>query len=65
MSTPVTVSLDGRVAVIRIDNPPVNALSPQVVEALPAALAQAAADPAVAGIVLAAVYVTLLGLVIR
>ena len=53
MSTPVTVSLDGRVAVIRIDNPPVNALSPQVVEALPAALAQAAADPAVAGIVLA------------
>ena len=53
MSTPVTVSLDGHVAVIRIDNPPVNALSPQVVEALPAALAQAAADPAVAGIVLA------------
>ena len=53
MSTPVTVSLDGRVAVIRIDNPPVNALSPQVVDALPAALAQAAADPAVAGIVLA------------
>ena len=48
MSTPVSVTLDGRVAVIRIDNPPVNALSPESSTASPAALAQAAADPAVA-----------------
>ena len=53
MSTPVSLTLDGRIAVIRIDNPPVNALSPHVVEALPVVLAQAAADPAVAAIVLA------------
>src|SRR5215216_1063685 len=54
MSTPVSVRLDGRVAVITIDNPPVNALSPNVVAGLPVALAQAEADPAVAAIVVAA-----------
>ena len=53
MNTPVSLTLDGRIAVILIDNPPVNALSPHVVDALPVVLAQAAADPAVAAIVLA------------
>ena len=53
MNTPVSLTLDGRVAVILIDNPPVNALSPHVVDALPVVLAQAAADPAVAAIVVA------------
>src|ERR1041384_5538401 len=54
MSTPVSVRIDGRVAVITIDNPPVNALSPNVVAGLPVALAHAETDPAVAAIVLAA-----------
>src|SRR6266496_1629426 len=54
MSTPVSVRVDGRIAVITIDNPPVNALSPNVVAGLPVALAQAERDPAVAAIVLTA-----------
>jgi len=51
MTNPVTLSLDGSVAVIRIDNPPVNALSPETIDGLSAALAQAAADPAATAIV--------------
>ncbi len=42
---------DQDVAVITIDNPPVNALSPGVPEALTAAITQANADPAVRAIV--------------
>ena len=34
MNTPVSLTLDGRIAVIRIDNPPVNALSPDVIDGL-------------------------------
>src|SRR5262249_33496123 len=41
----------GDVLVLEIDNPPVNALSPGVPEALQAALDAAEADPAVAAIV--------------
>jgi 3-hydroxyacyl-CoA dehydrogenase len=48
----VTVSRDGRIAVVTIDNPPVNALSPAVAAGIGARLAEAAADPAVRGIVL-------------
>jgi len=51
MTNPVTLSLDGSVAVIRIDNPPVNALSPETIDGLSAALAQAGADPAATAIV--------------
>jgi 3-hydroxyacyl-CoA dehydrogenase len=51
MTNPVTLSLDGTVAVIRIDNPPVNALSPHTIDGLSAALAQAEADPAATAIV--------------
>ena len=51
MTNPVTLSLDGAVAVIRIDNPPVNALSPETIDGLAAALAQAAADPTATAIV--------------
>jgi 3-hydroxyacyl-CoA dehydrogenase len=40
------------VAVITIDNPPVNAIEPRVLDALNAALAQGAADPRVRAIVL-------------
>jgi 3-hydroxyacyl-CoA dehydrogenase len=47
MTNPVTLSLDGAVAVIRIDNPPVNALSPETIDGLSAALAEAEANPAV------------------
>ena len=54
MTNPVSLSLDGAVAVIRIDNPPVNALSPETIDGLSAAVAQAASDPAAAAIVVAA-----------
>jgi 3-hydroxyacyl-CoA dehydrogenase len=49
----VTTTLDNDVAVIRIDNPPVNALSPEVIAGLVAAVADAQADPAVKAIVVA------------
>jgi 3-hydroxyacyl-CoA dehydrogenase len=52
MTNPVSLSLDGSVAVIRIDNPPVNALSPETIDGISAALTQAAADPAAQAIVL-------------
>ena len=54
MMNPVSVSLDGSIAVIRIDNPPVNALSPETIDGLSAALAQAQADPAASAIVVCA-----------
>jgi 3-hydroxyacyl-CoA dehydrogenase len=47
----VNLERDHDVAVITIDNPPVNALSPGVPEALTAAITQANADPSVRAIV--------------
>jgi 3-hydroxyacyl-CoA dehydrogenase len=49
----VKYRLDGSVAVVEIDNPPVNATSIEVREGLAEALKDAAADPAVEGLVLA------------
>src|SRR5215831_17464227 len=51
MNELVTLSRDGDVAVITIDNPPVNALSPGVPEGIRTSLADAAADPEVSAIV--------------
>ena len=45
MSSPVTVTLKGDVLLVRIDNPPVNALSDAVVDGLDQAFAAAATDP--------------------
>ena len=52
MSSPVRYDAIDRVAVITIDNPPVNALGPGVWEAIDEAVARAAADPDVDAIVL-------------
>jgi 3-hydroxyacyl-CoA dehydrogenase len=54
MTHPVSLRLDGSVAVILVDNPPVNALSPDTIDGLSARLAEAAADPAATAIVVAA-----------
>jgi 3-hydroxyacyl-CoA dehydrogenase len=51
MSTLVTVTHDGGVAVVAIDNPPVNALSPGVPEGILAAIDGAEFDPAVIAVV--------------
>jgi 3-hydroxyacyl-CoA dehydrogenase len=51
MSTLVTVTHDGGVAVVAIDNPPVNALSPGVPEGILAAIDGAEIDPAVIAVV--------------
>jgi 3-hydroxyacyl-CoA dehydrogenase len=51
MDKPVTLSVDQGVALIRIDNPPVNALSPDVINGLEAALDQASHDASVRAIV--------------
>jgi 3-hydroxyacyl-CoA dehydrogenase len=51
MSDLVTYRVTDGVAVVAVDNPPVNALSPGVPEGLDAALARAAADPDVRAIV--------------
>ncbi len=51
MNTFVRFERDREVAVITIDNPPVNALSPEVVEELKAAIERANADPEVPAIV--------------
>jgi len=48
----VKYRLDGNVAVLEIDNPPVNATSISVREGLAEALKEAGADPAVAAVVL-------------
>ena len=53
LSQSVDLDRRGRVAVVTIDNPPVNALSQHVRQGLRDAVAQAAADPAVSAIVLA------------
>jgi 3-hydroxyacyl-CoA dehydrogenase len=52
MSEPVTLRGDGDVAVITIDNPPVNALSPDVIAGLRNHVAAAVKDGAVRAIVL-------------
>ena len=52
MSNLVRYDVADRVAVLTIDNPPVNALSPAVWEALDEAVARAAADPGVDATVL-------------
>src|SRR5205823_4185102 len=52
MNQLVTVSHHGPIAVITIDNPPVNALSPGVPEGLASSLEQAKAEPAVTAIVI-------------
>src|SRR3984893_2166278 len=48
MSTPVRYDVVDRIAILTIDNPPVNALGPSVWEALDEAVARAARDPAAA-----------------
>ena len=48
----ITLTNHGATAVITIDNPPVNALSPGVPEGLATSLATAIADPAITAIVL-------------
>jgi 3-hydroxyacyl-CoA dehydrogenase len=53
MSTPVTLHRGGDIAVVTIDNPPVNALSPAVIDGLRTNLDAALKDPAVRGVVLA------------
>src|SRR5580658_6295289 len=52
MSQLVTLINHGPVAVITIDNPPVNALSPGVPEGLAASLENAKADPAIQAIII-------------
>ncbi|HEX4278814.1 MAG TPA: 3-hydroxyacyl-CoA dehydrogenase NAD-binding domain-containing protein [Bryobacteraceae bacterium] len=52
MNQQITQTNNGDVAVIGIDNPPVNALSPGVPEGLASALAAAQDDPSIASIVI-------------
>jgi enoyl-CoA hydratase len=52
MADRVRYEIDGGVAVVTIDNPPVNALSPEVWDGIDAAVARANADPAAEAIVL-------------
>jgi len=51
MNQPISLSVDQGVALIRIDNPPVNALSPEVINGLEVAIDRAASDPSVQAIV--------------
>jgi 3-hydroxyacyl-CoA dehydrogenase len=51
MNNPVTLTVDQGVGLIRVDNPPVNALSPGVINGLDATLDQASRDAAVRAIV--------------
>ena len=51
MPNVVTTSIQDEIAVIRIDNPPVNALSPEVIDGLAAAVSAAQQDPAVRALV--------------
>ena len=53
MSNLVTTSVQKDIAVITINNPPVNALSQEVAAGIDAAVASAQADPAVRGLVIA------------
>jgi 3-hydroxyacyl-CoA dehydrogenase len=52
MSSPVRYEVQGDVAVLTIDHPPVNALSPAVWDAIDAAVARAVADPSAIAMVL-------------
>ena len=52
MNQAVTLSVDQGVALIRIDNPPVNALSPEVIDGLDASLDRASRDDSVQAIVI-------------
>ncbi|HET9568373.1 MAG TPA: enoyl-CoA hydratase/isomerase family protein, partial [Vicinamibacterales bacterium] len=52
MNQAVTLSVDQGVALIRIDNPPVNALSPEVIDGLGASLDRASRDDSVQAIVI-------------
>ena len=52
MSQPVSLTIDDGIGLICIDNPPVNALSPAVVDGLGAAFAQAGATAGLGAIVL-------------
>ena len=52
MSKPISYSIRDNVALIQIDNPPVNALSLGVPQGIADAVARAAADPAVGAIVI-------------
>ena len=51
MSDTVRLTRQEEIAVITIDNPPVNALSPGVPEAIQAAIENASADPGVTAII--------------
>jgi 3-hydroxyacyl-CoA dehydrogenase len=53
MSSLVTRTVQDGIAVVTINNPPVNALSQEVADGLDAAVARAQADPAVRGVVIA------------
>jgi 3-hydroxyacyl-CoA dehydrogenase len=48
----VSLTREGEIAIIRVNNPPVNALSPGVPEGIGAAIAEAAQDDTVRGVVL-------------
>ena len=52
MNDLVAYTHDGELAVITINNPPVNALSPGVPEGIAAGMARANADEAIQGVVL-------------
>ncbi|HVQ16091.1 MAG TPA: enoyl-CoA hydratase-related protein, partial [Vicinamibacterales bacterium] len=52
MNQAVTLSVDQGVALIRIDNPPVNALSPEVIDGLDAAIDRASGDASVQAVVI-------------
>jgi 3-hydroxyacyl-CoA dehydrogenase len=52
MNQAVTLSVDQNVALIRIDNPPVNALSPEVIDGLDAAIDQTSRNGAVQAVVI-------------
>jgi len=52
MSMQVQLSKDGDIAIITIDNPPVNALNPAVTEGIREAIEQTDRDPSVRAIVL-------------
>ena len=52
MNDLVSLTRDGEIAIITVNNPPVNALSPGVPEGIGAAIAQAAQDDSVKGIIL-------------
>jgi 3-hydroxyacyl-CoA dehydrogenase len=53
MSTLVSTSIQNEIAVVTINNPPVNALSQEVADGLDSSVARAQGDPAVRGIVIA------------